>query len=106
VELPEEPTVANALAGGIGLDNRYSFRWVRGLVDEHATVTEEAIRGAMAYAFREYRLVVEGGGATALAAVLSGAWRPAPERSGPVVVVLSGGTVSLEVLQDVLSDPV
>ena len=108
VELPEEPTVANALAGGIGLDNRYSFRWVRDLVAEHATVTEGAIREAMAYAFREYRLVVEGGGATALAAVLSGAWRPAgPDAaSGPVVVVLSGGNVSLNVLQEVLGDPV
>jgi threonine dehydratase len=104
VELPEEPTVANALAGGIGLDNRYSFRWVRDLVDEHATVTEEAIRGAMAYAFREYRLVVEGGGATALAAILSGAWRPAPGGAGPVVVVISGGNVSLEALGDVLRD--
>lgn len=105
VELPEEPTLANALAGGIGLDNRYSFRWVRDLVDEHTTVTEEAIRDAMAWAFREYRLVVEGGGATALAAILSGAWRPTSGRPGPVVVVLSGGNVSLEVLLDVLRDP-
>jgi len=105
VELPEEPTVANALAGGIGLDNRYSFRWVRDLVSEHATVAEDDIRGAMAWAFRDFRLVVEGGGATALAAVLSGAWRPAEDRDGPVVVVLSGGNVSLDVLDDVLSGP-
>lgn len=104
VDLPEEPTVANALAGGIGLDNQYSFRWVRELVSEHATVTEDAIRGAMAYAFREFRLVVEGGGATALAAVLSGAWAPAEAGQRPVVVVLSGGNVSMDVLQEVLGD--
>ena len=108
VELPEAPTLANALAGGIGLDNRYSFRWVRDLVAEHASVTEEAIREAMAYAFREYRLVVEGGGATALAGVLSGAWRPTGPQagSGPVVVVLSGGNVSLETLLEILDGPV
>ena len=102
VELPEEPTIANALAGGIGLDNRYSFRWVRDLVSEHATVPEDAILEAMAHAFRAYRLVVEGGGATALGAILSGSWRPDPGRPGPVVVVLSGGNVSLDTLQDVL----
>ena len=106
VELPEEPTVASALAGGIGLDNRYSFRWVRDLVAEHVTVTEASIRAAMAWAFRDFRLVVEGGGATALAAVHSGAWRPTTHHPGPVVVVVSGGNVSMDVLQDVLADPV
>ena len=105
VELPEEPTVASALAGGIGPDNRWSFRWVRDLVAEHAVVTEEAVRAAMAFAFRELRLLVEGGGATALAAVLSGAWRAPPDGEGPVVVVISGGNVSLEVLSEVLGAP-
>lgn len=105
VELPEEPTVASALAGGIGLDNRYSFRWVRDLVSEHVTVTEEAIRAAMAWAFRDFRLVVEGGGATALAAVRSGVWSPPADRPGPVVVVVSGGNVSMDLLKDVLGDP-
>lgn len=104
VELPEETTVANALAGGIGLDNRYSFRWVRDLVAHHAVVPEEAVRSAMAYAFRDLRLVVEGGGATALAAVLSGAWAPPEQRPGAVVVVISGGNVSFDVLGEVLQD--
>lgn len=101
VELPEEETVAGALAGGIGLDNRHSFAMVRDLVDEHAEVSEHAVRGAMAYAFHALRLVVEGGGATALAALLDGGWSP-PDAPGPVVVVLSGGNVSLETLASVL----
>lgn len=104
VELPEEETVAGALSGGIGLDNRWSFPLVRDLVREHVVVTESAIRSAMAYAFGEMRLVVEGGGATALAALLEGAWRPGP-RPGPVVVVLSGGNVSLRALAEVLARP-
>jgi threonine dehydratase len=103
VELPEEDTVAGALSGGIGLDNRYSFAMVRDLVAEHVTVSESDIRAAMAFAFRACRLVVEGGGATALAAVLSGAWVPPPEREGPVVVVVSGGNVSLPTLAAVLA---
>lgn len=103
VELPEEETVAGALSGGIGLDNRWSFPLVRDLVAEHVVVPEEAVRAAMAWAFREWRLVVEGGGAVAPAAPLSGAWRPAEGRPGPVVVIVSGGNVALPTLASVLS---
>lgn len=102
VALPEEDTVAGALSGGIGLDNRWSFPLVRDLVAEHVSVPEEAIRAAMAWAFREWRLVVEGGGAVACAALLSGAWRPAEGPPGPVVVVVSGGNVALPVLASTL----
>jgi threonine dehydratase len=105
VELPEEETVAGALSGGIGLDNRHSFALVRDLVDEHVVVTEASIRQAMAFAFRELRLVVEGGGATALAALLSERWRPTPGSSGPVVVVVSGGNVAFPTLLSVLDSP-
>jgi threonine dehydratase len=102
VELPEEETIAGALSGGIGRDNAHSFPLVRDLVDEHVMVSEASIRHAMAFSFRELRLVVEGGGATALAALLSGAWRPAPGVSGPVVVVVSGGNVALSTLLEVV----
>lgn len=106
VELPEEPTVAGALSGGIGLGNRWSFPLVRDLVDTHLVVPEPAIRQTMAWAFRTWRLVVEGGGAVAAAALLQGnGWRPPHGRPGPVVVVVSGGNVSLDTLASVLDDP-
>ncbi len=73
VELPEEDTLANALAGGIGLDNRYSFALVRERVDQHAAVTEAQIADAMRIAVAHLHIVVEGGGAVALAAALAGA---------------------------------
>jgi threonine dehydratase len=103
VALPEEETLANALAGGIGLDNRHSFSLVRDLVHHHVTVTEDEIANAMAFAFNDLRLVVEGGGAVALAALLAGGWRPEiPAGEGPLVVVLTGGNVALETLSGVL----
>lgn len=102
VELPEEETLANALAGGIGLDNRYSFALVRNLVDAHATVTEEEIAEAMRYAMGRARLVVEGGGAVGLASLLIGAWDEIDLPDGPLVVVLSGGNVSTDTLTEVL----
>lgn len=102
VELPEEETLANALAGGIGLDNRYSFDLVRESVTDHATVSEEQIADAMRYAVQHLRLVVEGGGAVALASVLSGVWSDADLPTGPLIVVLSGGNVVDETLAGVL----
>lgn len=102
VELPEEETLANALAGGIGLDNRYSFALVRNLVDAHTTVTEEEIAEAMRYAMARVRLVVEGGGAVGLASLLVGAWSEVDLPDGPLVVVLSGGNVSADTLAGVL----
>lgn len=99
VELPEEDTLANALAGGIGLDNRFSFEVVRDRVDEHVSVTEDEIATAMRYGIERLRLVVEGGGAVGLAALLTGRWRPGEGADdGPVVVVVSGGNVSSETL--------
>lgn len=115
VELPEEETLANALAGGIGLDNRYSFPLVRDLVDEHVSVTEAEIAAAMRYAVERLSLVVEGGGAVALAALLAvsdaessemrrfaEAIREAPD--GPIVVVASGGNVAPDALARVLTN--
>ncbi|MGD8320832.1 MAG: pyridoxal-phosphate dependent enzyme [Gemmatimonadota bacterium] len=102
VELPEETTVASALSGGIGLENRYSFAAVRDLVDEHVVVTEEEIRAAMAFAATTLHVVAEGGGAVGIAALRSGRWSPA-EGTGAVVVVVSGGNVAPSTLADVLS---
>jgi threonine dehydratase len=104
VEVPEEDTLANALAGGIGLDNRHSFGLVRDLVAEHAEVSERQIAEAMRYAVGRLHLVAEGGGAVGLAAVLSGVWQPAPDLpKGPIVVVLTGGNVATGTLVEVLA---
>ena len=70
VSLPEEPTLADSLVGGIGVDNRWTFRLVRELADDVVLVSEEAIARAMAFMLREHGLLVEGGAATAIAALL------------------------------------
>ena len=97
--LPEEDTVANALAGGIGLANEYSFELVRDLVDEHVLVSEGEIRSAMRFAASEYHLILEGGGAVALAAMLRG---DLPSGDGDMALVLSGGNVDPALLAEVL----
>jgi threonine dehydratase len=66
----------------------------RTCVDELVTVTEEAIREAMAMLFTRAKLYVEGSGAAALAALRSGAARFA--RGAQVVAIVSGGNVDPE----------
>ncbi len=103
VQLPEEPTLASALSGGIGLDNRHSFQLVRDLDLEHVVVTEDEIADAMSFCCNDLHLVVEGAGAVAVAAILAGRWHPPDGAAGPIVVVVSGGNVSPDILAGVLT---
>jgi len=59
-------------------------------------VTDDAIYAAQRAAWEELRIGLEGGGATALAAILSGAHHP--EGGASVGVIASGGNVDLTVL--------
>jgi len=95
VELPEEPTLAGALAGGIGRENRWTLPLVHRLVDRHVEVDEEEIAEAMANLDRHEGIQAEGGGAVAVAALLSGRL---DTHSGSTVVVVSGGNVDPSVL--------
>ncbi|MDE2793182.1 MAG: pyridoxal-phosphate dependent enzyme [Gemmatimonadota bacterium] len=100
VQLPEEETVASALSGGIGLGNRFSFALCGQVIDEHVVVAEADIRSAVRRAFRQCRLVVEGGGAVGLAALWSGRYRP----RGRAAVIVTGGNIDRRLLVPVLHD--
>jgi threonine dehydratase len=70
-----------------------TFEINRRLVGEGVTASDEEVGRAVAFAFRELKLVVEPGGAIGLAALLAGRLNVA----GKVVVgVLSGGNVDAE----------
>lgn len=70
----------------------------QGLVAGGLAVTDDQVIGAMRWAFEELKLVVEPGGAAALAAWLEGM----VSRDRPCVVVLSGGNVDPEVFASAL----
>lgn len=59
-------------------------------------VSDQAIRNAQLTAWNELRIGLEGGGAAALAAVLSGAYRPAADET--IGVIASGGNVDIAAL--------
>jgi threonine dehydratase len=67
-----------------------TFAINRELVGQGAAVSDEEVAAAVAFAFRELKLVVEPGGAAALAALLSG---KIDVKGKVAVAVLSGGNV-------------
>jgi threonine dehydratase len=62
-------------------------------------VTDEEVKGAVRFAFRSLKLVVEPGGAVALAAILAG---KVPTMGKSVAVVLSGGNVDPETFAELI----
>jgi threonine dehydratase len=72
---------------------RITFEINRALVGAGVAATDEEVGRAVAFAFRELKLVVEPGGAVALAALLAGR---VDVRGKIVVAVLSGGNVDPE----------
>jgi threonine dehydratase len=95
VDVAEQATLADALVGGIGLQNHYTFNLIQHYVDETVLVSEDEIASAMLYALDALHLLVEGGGAVGLAALLHGRIR---EIGKQVAVVLSGGNVDMPLL--------
>ncbi|MDL2226197.1 threonine/serine dehydratase [Deltaproteobacteria bacterium OttesenSCG-928-M10] len=94
IEIPEVDSLADALLGGIGLDNRLTFDMTCRLMGQGVRVTEEEIADGMFEAFDRHHLMVEGSGAVGIGAVLGGHI----SGPGPVVIVVSGGNVSPELL--------
>lgn len=95
VEVPEVETLADSLQGGISLDNSHTFQMIRELVDDLILVEEDEIGLAMALAFREEGLVLEGAGACPIAALLVS--KPG-SFGGNVALVASGGMVDPEII--------
>lgn len=91
VQVPELPTLADSLGGGIGLDNRYTFRLTRDLVDQTVLLSEAEIADGIRHAYWNERQVVEGSGAVCLAAILA----EKAELSGPVVALLTGCNIDM-----------
>jgi threonine dehydratase len=98
IDVVEEDTLADALAGGLGPSNDHSVFLCSAYLDETVLVSEEEIAAAMALLHSDEGLAVEGGGAVGVAAVMR---RKAGTRS-PTVVVVSGGNVSEDTLRRIL----
>ncbi len=91
IEVEELPTLADSLGGGIGLDNRWTFDLVRDRVDELVTLSEHEIAEGIRHAYFAEQVIVEGGGAVGLGALLAGKVEPGAK----TVVLLSGRNIDM-----------
>ncbi len=101
VAVEETPTLADALAGELPLDNRYTFAICRDLVDRLETVEEEEIRRALRWTLHREEMTVEGGAAVVFAWMLAGRRPPTRRR---VALVVSGGNIERGRLQELIAE--
>jgi threonine dehydratase len=74
----------------------------RRLLSDVLTVTDQEVRAAIRFAFKNLKLVVEPGGAVALAAVLFGKVETAGKTTA---IVLSGGNIDYELFAQIQAEP-
>jgi threonine dehydratase len=94
VQFDAVPTIADGIA--IKKPGEITLPLVERWVDEMVVVREDDVAEAMVWLIERSKLVVEGGGAAGIAALLAGEVRPAD--SGSTVIVLSGGNVDAGLL--------
>ncbi len=95
----EEKTLADALGGGIGLDNEYTFNMTRDLVDEIILVSESEIISGIKHAYWQERQIVEGSGAVSIAALISRKISP----KGTTVALMCGSNIDLNTHHKIIS---
>jgi threonine dehydratase len=96
VEIEEEETIAEAVAGGIEAGS-ITFPLCRELLDRIILVGEPLIKKAMSLLMEHHRRMVEGAGALSLAGLLKEKTR---FKGTKAVLVVSGGNIAAPVFQD------
>jgi threonine dehydratase len=96
---PDARTICDALMSAPPGEKTFAINRER--LSGALLVSDEDVRAAIHYAFRTLKLVVEPGGAAALAAVLAG---KADMRDKVTVAILSGGNIDAGLFADILAD--
>ncbi len=99
VMVPELPTLADSLGGGIGLDNRHTFALVSQLVDDILLVSEAEIAQAIRHAYWQEKQVIEGSGSVGIAALLAGKLHS----PGITAVLVSGCNIDMSLHHRIVS---
>jgi threonine dehydratase len=94
---PRTTTIADGIA--VKRPGETTLALVRRWVDEIVVVDEDATADAMVWLLERSKLVVEGGGAVGVAALLGGA--VSPSEHGATCVILSGGNVDAGLLAQI-----
>ena len=91
MEITPRPSLADGLVGNLE-PGAMTFPLVKEVVDRVVTITEEELARAMKGLATEERLIVEGAGAAATAAIMAGKASTPGQR---VISMVTGGNVDL-----------
>ncbi len=92
VPVDEVESLADALGGTIGLENKITFDMTRRYIDDTVLLSEDEIAEAMRLLFHKDHLVAEGGGAVGVGALTTGKIKL---DDGPIAIVVSGCNVDM-----------
>jgi threonine dehydratase len=98
VDYVEEPTLADALVGGLGSNPQQVLDTTDRYIDDTILVSEDDIADAMFYALENHHQVIEGAGAVGIAALLK---NDSKDFGGNIAVIVSGGNVDIPLLVDI-----
>lgn len=84
------PTLADGLSGPMQTGS-ITLPIIKDVVDDIILVSENEIAKAISFAWHKYSEVIEGSGATALAAIISG------KIKAPAILIISGGNIQPEI---------
>jgi len=99
IEMETAPTLSDATAGGIEKD-AMTFEMCQKYVDEYILAEEDEIEHAIIQLIQSHHFLIEGAAGVAVAAFLKSASRFVDKN---IVIVLSGGNISLETLKVILA---
>lgn len=100
VPVNEVESLADALGGTIGLDNKLTFKMTDRFIDETILLSEDEIAEAMRTLFHKDHLITEGGGAVGVGALTANKLKAV---EGPIAIVVSGCNVDMNVFQNIIS---
>ncbi|MDH3433118.1 MAG: pyridoxal-phosphate dependent enzyme, partial [Gammaproteobacteria bacterium] len=97
---PSARSICDALLAD--MPGRIPFEILRELASGGLVVSDDDVRQAMRFAFQKLKIVVEPGGAAALAAVLAGKIDTAGKTTA---IIFSGGNVDTELFASIQREP-
>jgi threonine dehydratase len=100
VPVPEPPSLADSLGGGIGMENRCTFGLCRDLIDDVILLSEAEIAAGMRAVYRNQRMIAEGSAAVGPAALIAGRAGTLP---GPVACIISGNVVDMDIFTAIIN---
>ena len=92
IYVEEEESLADALTGGIGLDNKYTFDLTKELVDDIVLVSEGEIAHGIHHAYWNESQIVEGAGAVTIASLLHKKFKT----KGSSIALMCGRNINID----------